>query len=144
MTEPPEGDRQAAGAAEAGRVVLDLGVGVGALVLFAPAELDGAEIEISAAREPAARRTHALVRKRAGVSMGERAVAGPGAGAPAAPCPGTGRQQVSYAAVYPGLAAGGYIVWRDADTEAGTVTITGGQVTSWAWPWPGLGRPGPA
>jgi hypothetical protein len=36
--------------------------------------------------------------------------------------------------VYDGLAAGSYTIWRDHDTPAGTVTITGGQVTSHRWP----------
>ena len=34
-----------------------------------------------------------------------------------------------YAAVFPALPAGEYVVWRDADTRAGTVAIHGGQVT---------------
>jgi hypothetical protein len=41
---------------------------------------------------------------------------------------------VSYAAVYPGLRADEYTVWRDASTAAGTVTIAGGQVTRYRWP----------
>ncbi len=41
MTEP------AAGPSGPGTVVLDLGVDVGALILYAPADLDGAEVEIS-------------------------------------------------------------------------------------------------
>ncbi len=35
-----------------------------------------------------------------------------------------------YAAVYSGLAAGTYTVWRDHHTPAATVTVTGGQVTT--------------
>ena len=38
---------------------------------------------------------------------------------------GSGR---SYAAVYPGIPAGRYIVWQDCDTPAGTIAIEGGQV----------------
>jgi hypothetical protein len=96
-----------------GAVVLDIGAGTGALVLHAPAALAGREIEISLAggSQP---RTHSRVR--------ERRVPG----------------RVSYAAVYPGLPAGDYTVWRDPDTPAGTVTITGGQVTSFRWRQPGV------
>jgi hypothetical protein len=36
----------------------------------------------------------------------------------------------TYAAVYPGLQAGQYTIWRDEHTPAVTATITGGQVTS--------------
>jgi hypothetical protein len=39
-----------------------------------------------------------------------------------------------YAAVYPGLRAGQYTIWRDERHPAATVTITGGQVTSCRWP----------
>jgi len=35
--------------------------------------------------------------------------------------------------VYEGLAAGRYTIWRDHDTPAGQVTITGGQVTNAEW-----------
>ena len=99
------------GVSGAGSVVLDLGDSVGALVLEAPAELDGREIEISPAGGGAgARRTHALVRRRE---------------------TGTG---TSYAAVYPGLAAGSYTVWRGAGTPAGTVVVDGGRVARFRWP----------
>jgi hypothetical protein len=101
------------GPSRAGSVVLDLGADVGALILDAPAELSGWEIEISPVADGAhARRTHSLVRQRR-----------TGAG-------------TSYAAVYPGLAAGDYTVWRDALTPAGRVTIDGGQVTRYRWPFP--------
>ena len=104
MTEP------AAGPSGPGTVVLDLGVDVGALILYTPADLDGAEIEISLDDEPGARRTHSAVRQRR---------------LPGAP---------AYAAVYPGLRAGQYTIWRDEHSPAATVTITGGQVTSCRWP----------
>ncbi len=105
----PEGGHHhvTAGPSAAGSVVLDLGAGVGAMVLYTPADLAGAEIEISQEGDPAARRTHALVRAR-------------GSGV----C----------AAVYPGLAAGRYTVWRDAATPAGIAEVVGGQVTTWHWP----------
>ncbi len=97
-------------------VVLDIGAEIGALVLYAPPDLVGAEIEISPVQaatqrdEDHARRTHALVRERR-----------------------VGSAEPVYAAVYPGLAAGTYTIWRDANTSAGTTRIEGGQVTSWHW-----------
>src|SRR5262245_54218971 len=94
-----------------GSVVLDLGNDVGALVLQTPAALLGREIEISpAGAATAAGRTHSLVRER-------RTAAG-----------------TSHAAVYPGLAAGRYIIWRHTDTPAGEATIHGGRVTRFRWP----------
>lgn len=96
------------GPTSAGTVLLDLGAGTGALVLYTPADLLGAEIEISP-DTPGAPRTHAAVRARP-VAGGTR-----------------------YAAVYEGLAADGYTIWRDHDTPAGHVTVTGGQVTSHRW-----------
>jgi hypothetical protein len=119
----------AAGPSAAGSVVLDIGAGTGALVLFAPAQLDGAEIEISAAGESDGRRTHSRVRKR-----GCGGSAGSGGLPHASPGAGPGGDSASYAAVYPGLAAGTYTIWRDAQTPAGTVVIGGGQVTTWHWP----------
>jgi hypothetical protein len=92
-----------------GTVVLELGPGVGALVLDTPAELDGREIEISP-DDQGARRTHSQVRPRH-MTTGTR-----------------------YAAVYPGLAAGRYTIWADEQRPAGRVVITGGRVTNWSWP----------
>jgi hypothetical protein len=94
----------------AGTVLLELGAGVGALLLQVPPELNGREIEISRAGSPAAPRTHAQVRERPG---------------------GRGR---CYSALYPGLAAGTYSVWRDEVTVATTVTVTGGQIACCSWP----------
>jgi hypothetical protein len=94
----------------AGTVVLDLGPGVGALILRTPPELNGHEIEISEAGLPGARRTHSQVR--------ERQAAG----------------RSSYAAVYPDLAAGSYTIWRDEVTAIGTVEVTGGSVAVFDWP----------
>jgi len=103
----PAGHRY--GPTRAGTVLLDLGADAGALVLYTPAGLLGAEIEISPAAAGAPR-THAAVRARPG--------------------PGGTR----YAAVYGGLATGRYTIWRDHDTPAAEVTVTGGQVTSHHWP----------
>jgi hypothetical protein len=107
------------GPSTSGSVVLELGQDIGALVLHTPPELDGAEIEISPAAQPArdqaklghGKRTHSQVRRRQ--------------------MPGGTR----FAAVYPGLAAGDYVIWRDASIPVMTVTVDGGQVTT-AW-WPG-------
>jgi len=98
----------AAGSTGPGSVVLELGGNVGVLVLQAPAELHGHEIEISPLN--GGRRTHSMVRERV-TAVG-----------------------TSHAAVYPGVPAGQYTVWRDADTPAGTVTITGGHVARFHWP----------
>lgn len=103
-----------------GSVVLELGGEVGVLVLVTPAALAGREIEISPAKDgpPDPSRTHSLVRERVTAS-------------------GT-----SYAAVYPGVPAGPYTIWRDADTPAGTVTVGGGQVSTVRWPgWPNSAGP---
>jgi hypothetical protein len=99
----------AAGPSGPGTVVLELGPGVGALILHTPAELDGREIEISR-DERGARRTHSQVRPRH-MTTGTR-----------------------YAAVYPDLAAGPYTIWAGEQNPAGRVVITGGRVTNWSWP----------
>ena len=99
----------AAGPSGPGTVVLELGPGVGALILHTPAELDGREIEISR-DERGARRTHSQVRPRH-MTTGTR-----------------------YAAVYPDLPAGPYTVWTDEQSAAGRVVVAGGRVTNWSWP----------
>jgi hypothetical protein len=93
-----------------GTVVLNLGAGIGALVLHTPASMDGDEIEISRTGGPAAVRTHSQVRERRTSSS------------------------VKYAAVYPDLPAGDYTIWRDAATPVAAVTIAGGSITSFHWP----------
>ena len=100
----------AAGPSGPGTVVLELGPGVGALVLHTPAELDGREIEISTEEAVTSRRTHSMVRPRH-ITTGTR-----------------------YAAVYPDLAAGPYTIWADEQNPAGRVVIAGGRVTNWSWP----------
>ena len=98
-------DHHRTGPSRSGSVVLDLGEGVGALIVDAPPELCGEEIEISASGGfwSGGRRTHSLVRER-------RTAAG-----------------TSYAAVYPGLPAAEYTVWLDEHTPAGTVTVHSGE-----------------
>jgi hypothetical protein len=95
------------GTSGAGTVVLDLGAGIGALVLYTPAAMDGEEIEIS---RPGHARTHSRVRPRE-TSVGTR-----------------------YAAVYPGLPAGQYTIWTRDGGPAMTTAIAGGSVTSCHWP----------
>jgi hypothetical protein len=95
------------GTSGAGTVVLDLGAGIGALVLYTPAAMDGEEIEISRPGHP---RTHSRVRPRE-TSVGTR-----------------------YAAVYPGLPAGQYTIWIRDGGPAMTTAIAGGSVTSCHWP----------
>jgi hypothetical protein len=93
-----------------GTVLLDIGADTGALILHAPAELNGVEIEISPNGAAGAPRTHSRVRER---RVGAA---------------------VRHAAVYPAVPSGTYTVWRDAVTAVATVTITGGCVTSCRWP----------
>ena len=100
----------AAGPTGPGVVVMELGAGIGALILYTPPGLDGKEIEISRDDEPGAKRTHSRVRPR--------------------PMPGA----TKYAAVYPGLPEGRYTIWRDEHTPATAATVTGGQVSSCYWP----------
>ena len=74
-----------AGPSGPGTVILELGAGMGVLVLFTPADMDGREIEISAEGSATGRRTHSRVRPRH-IATGTR-----------------------YAAVYPDLPAGPYL-----------------------------------
>ncbi|MGH3275700.1 MAG: hypothetical protein ACRDNZ_15420, partial [Streptosporangiaceae bacterium] len=86
-----------------GTVVLDIGPGIGALILHAPRELNGHEIEISPAGILCGRRSRAQVRERPVDT-------------------GTG-----YAAIYAGLTAGRYTIWRDHGTQVGSVMVTEGK-----------------
>src|SRR5580692_2221640 len=99
----------AAGPSYSGTVVLELGPGAGALVLRTPPELDGAEIEISLAGAEGPR-THSMVRPRhvAGATL--------------------------YAAVYPDLPPGDYVIWTSHDVPGGTCTINPAAVTTTVWP----------
>ena len=76
MTEP------AAGPSGPGTVIMELGAGVGALVLYTPADLDGEEIEISREDDPGvpgSRRTHSRVRPRRRSGLPAHAFADPAA-----------------------------------------------------------------
>jgi hypothetical protein len=97
----------AAGPSGSGTVVLELGPGAGALVLYTPADLDGTEIEVSL--PGAGRRTHSMVRP--------RHVAG----------------STVHAAVYPDLPPGDYTIWAGPAAVA-TASVAGGAVTTATWP----------
>ena len=100
----------AAGPSGPGTVVLELGPGAGALILMTPAELDGAEIEVSRLDGPeAGHRTHSMVRPRH-VSGG-----------------------TVHAAVYPDLPPGEYAVGPAGEPVAG-VTVAGGAAATARWP----------
>lgn len=92
-----------------GTVVLNIGAGIGALVIHTPGRLHGHEIEVSPVDDPA-RRTHAAVRARY-VHDG-----------------------VLFSVVIDSLPGGRYVIWRDAVTPLAEVDIAGGSVTEFDWP----------
>jgi hypothetical protein len=83
--------------------MVDVGGTSGALVVYAPATLHGAELEISRAGEPS--RSHVFVLPR-------RVAAG-----------------LRFAAVYPQLSAGSYQVWPPVGGRPRDVEVHGGRVT---------------
>jgi len=91
-----------------GSVVLDIGGDIGALIIHTGPEQDGLEIEVSPLGEDQ-QRTHAAVRPR---ELVDRTV---------------------YCALITPLTAGGYTVWRDPDTAAGTVSVPAGGVGEHHW-----------
>jgi hypothetical protein len=97
-----------AGTSDPGSVILELGEGVGALILDAPPHLHGHEIEISPLT--GGPRTHSLVRERRTAT------------------------RTVYAAVYPVLAEGDYVVWDEDGIPAGRVSIRGGRAARFRWP----------
>jgi hypothetical protein len=101
-------DTEHAGPTGSGTIVLELGPGMGALVLITSPELDGAEIDISLAGSRSFR-THSIVRR--------RHVAG----------------ATQYAAVYPGLPPGSYAVGRTPADPPTTAIVVGGAVTITDW-----------
>ena len=139
----------AAGPSGPGTVVMELGADVGALILYTPAEMDGEEIEISRDDEPgAAGAAGAAGSARAAGSAGSAGAAGSAGSAGVAGSAGSAGArrthsqvrprhmpgETRYAAVYPGLPAGRYTVWRDEHRPAAAVTVTGGQVSNCRWP----------
>ncbi|AGZ42471.1 hypothetical protein [Actinoplanes friuliensis] len=96
-----------------GTVVLNIGQGIGALVLYTPGSLHGHEIEVSPV-EDAARRTHAAVRAR------------------------YVRDGVLFSMVLDNLAEGRYVIWQDPVTPLAEVDIRSGMVTEHEWPVPAI------
>ena len=91
-----------------GTVVLNIGAGIGALVIHTPGSLHGHEIEVSPVEDPAPR-THAAVRAR------------------------YVRDGVMFSVIIDGLPGGRYVVWRDPVTPMAEVTVSGGAVTEYTW-----------
>jgi hypothetical protein len=106
MKHHPPAAEPPAGPSGSGTVVLELGPGAGALVLYTPAEQDGTEIEVS---RSGGRRTHSMVRP--------RRVAG----------------TTIHAAVYPDLAPGDYTIWAGSRAVA-SASVAAGGVTTAKWP----------
>jgi hypothetical protein len=106
MTHGSHASEPVAGPSYSGTVVLELGPGAGALVLQVPAELDGAEIDITRSDGNEVFRTHSMVRPRHVPS-------------------GT-----VHAAVYPDLPPGRYVVWMNDGEPGPVVTIAGGSVAT--------------
>ena len=92
-----------------GTVVLNIGAGIGALIIHTPGTLHGHEIEVSPVAEPTAR-THAAVRAR------------------------YVRAGVLWSVVIDSLPEGRYVVWRDPATPLAEVDVAGGSVTEYEWP----------
>jgi hypothetical protein len=99
--EPPDIDARTVSTAS---VALDIGAGRGALVIYPDERHRGREIEISPA-DGEGRRVHTGVHERA-TQAGS-----------------------TLTAIFGSLAAGGYLVWEDADTVGTTVTVSEGTVT---------------
>ncbi len=97
------------GSSPAGSVMLDMGPDTGVLIIHTTEREHLLEIEISPGTDPAAPRTHAAVRERI---LPDR---------------------ILHAAVYPGLPAGTYTVWRDATTPHGTTTIAPASVAEYVY-----------
>lgn len=97
------------GSSPAGSVMLDIGPDTGVLVIHTTEREHLLEIEISPGTDLAAPRTHAAVRERI---LPDR---------------------ILHAAVYPGLPAGTYTVWRDATTPHGTATVAPARVADYVY-----------
>jgi hypothetical protein len=102
-------DHHQLGSSPAASVMLDIGPDTGVLVIHTTEAEHLLEIEISPGTDPAAPRTHAAVRERI---LPDR---------------------VLHAAVYPGLPAGTYTVWRDATTPDGVAAIAPSRVADYVY-----------
>jgi hypothetical protein len=105
-----ESEHSQLGPSENGTVMLDIGGNIGALIITTTVSMLLAEIEVSHVdADPTAHRPHVAVRERRG----------PGG--------------VQYAAIYPGLPAGEYVVWGLDGRPADKVEIAGGEVAQLDW-----------
>jgi len=92
-----------------GTVMLNIGAGIGALIINTPGGMHGREIEVSPVEDPS-RRTHAAVRARY-VWGG-----------------------VCFSVVLDSLPEGRYTVWDNPVTPMGEVDVPGGAVAEFTWP----------
>jgi len=92
-----------------GTVVLNIGAGIGAVVIHTPGRLHGHEIEVSPVDDPATR-THAAVRAR------------------------YVRGGVIWSVVIDSLPAGRYTVWQDPVTPLDEVDVPEAGVAEFTWP----------
>ena len=92
-----------------GLVVLNIGGGIGALVIHTSGRMHGHDIEISPVSDPALR-MRATVRAR------------PGRGA------------VRYSVAVDRLREGRYTIWRDPVTPLAEIDVPGGRVAEFTWP----------
>lgn len=90
-------------------LVLDIGGDTGALVIYASADHNETEIEISPGRSRKAPRSHNVVHPR------------------------HNRHGINYSAVFPAVPAGDYTIWRHDGKIAAFITIRGGEVTEHHW-----------
>ena len=95
-------------AARSQPVVLDLGAGVGALVVRTGPTLNGLEVELSPGGRDGERQHKQVLARTAG-------------------------EETAHVLVYDGLAAGEYTVWLDETTPGGTATVAGGRVSELDW-----------
>ena len=93
----------------AGAMVLDIGAGIGALVIHTGPEQSELEIEISPGHSATAPRSHNQVHAR------------------------HNRHGTAYSAVFPSVPEGEYTIWRTAAERQASVTIHSGQVTEHQW-----------
>ena len=89
-------------------VVLELGEGIGALIIHTDPSMHGVEIEISPAGEDDRRSHKEVLERRAG-------------------------NRPAYTAVFDGLAAGRYTLWVDGAPRSRDVEIRGGRIAELCW-----------
>jgi hypothetical protein len=89
-------------------VVLDLGEGVGALIIHADPAMHGVEVEISATGDDARRQHKEVLERRAG-------------------------DHAAFTAVFDGLQEGSYTLWVDGVARAREVSIGGGAIAELDW-----------